>query len=78
MPVSETPLYEIRIQGHLDPSWSDWLGGLEIVSHTGTETLLSGPVIDQVALHGILDRLYALNLPILAVVQVRNDQGEQL
>jgi hypothetical protein len=66
--------YEIRVKGHLDPSWSDWLGGLEIVSQADNETSLRGPIIDQAALHGILDKLYAMNLPILSMVQVKDDR----
>ncbi len=66
--------YEIRVKGHLDPSWSDWLGELAITPQPGGETLLAGPIVDQAALHGILDKLYALNLPILSVVQVKHDQ----
>ncbi len=66
--------YEIRVKGHLDLSWSDWLGGLAIVPQSSDETLLSGPIIDQAALHGLLDKLYAMNLTILSVVQVKNDQ----
>jgi hypothetical protein len=66
--------YEIRVKGHLDLSWSDWLDGLAIVPQRGDETLLSGPIVDQAALHGLLDKLYAMNLAILSVVQVKNDQ----
>ena len=66
--------YEIRVKGHLGLSWSDWLGGLALTPQPGGETLLSGSIIDQAALHGILDKLYAMNLTILSVVQVKNDQ----
>ena len=65
--------YEIRVAGHLDSSWSDWLDGLAITPQPDGETLLSGSIIDQAALHGLLDKLYAMNLPILSVVQVKND-----
>jgi hypothetical protein len=65
--------YEIRVKEHLDLSWSDWLGGLVIMPQPDGETLLTGPIVDQAALHGILDKLYAMNLTILSVVQVRND-----
>jgi hypothetical protein len=75
MPVNATPIYHIRVEGHLDPGWSDWLGGLEIAAQTDNETLLTGPVVDRAALHGILDKLYALNLTILAAVQVKIDQA---
>ena len=74
MPVNNTAIYQIRVQGQIDPSWSDWLGGLTITPQPGGETLLVGPIVDQAALHGILDRLYAMNLTILSVVQVRNDR----
>ena len=77
MLVNGAPVYQIRIQGQIDESWSDWLGGLAITRETGGETLLAGPVVDQAALHGILDKLYALNLTILSVVQVRNDQERE-
>ena len=77
MPVNDTLVYQIRIQGQIDESWSDWLDGLAIMPQAGDETLLIGSIADQAALHGILDRLYALNLPILSVVQVRNDQERE-
>ncbi len=72
MPVNDTPIYQIRIRGQIDESWSDWLGGLTITPQPDGETLLAGPIVDQAALHGILDRLYAMNLTILSVVQVRS------
>jgi hypothetical protein len=67
--------YEIRVKGHLDPSWSEWLGELVITPLADGVTVLTGLIIDQAALHGILDKLYAMNLTILSVVQVR-DGGE--
>ncbi len=76
LPESEA-LYEIRVKGHLDPSWSDWLGELTITPQPRGETLLTGSIVDQAALHGILDKLYAMNLTILSVVQVRNESEEQ-
>ena len=73
MPVNGTMVYQIRIQGQIDESWSEWLGGLAITSQSNGETLLTGSIVDQAALHGILDKLYAMNLTILSVVQVRNE-----
>ncbi len=72
--------YEIRVKGHLDPSWSDWLDGLTITPQPDGETLLAGPIIDQAALHGILDKLYAINLTILSLLQVKMDRelGDKL
>ena len=54
MTVSDTPVFQIRIQGQIDASWSDWLGGLAITSNPDGETLLAGPIADQAALHGVL------------------------
>jgi len=73
MPTDNSPIYHIRVQGQLDESWSDWLGELTITPQPDGATLLSGSIIDQAALHGILDRLYGLNLTILSVVQVGNE-----
>ena len=73
MPTGDTPIYHIRVQGQIDQSWSDWLGELTITRQPDGTTLLSGSIIDQAALHGILDRLYGLNLTILSVVQVGSE-----
>lgn len=64
-------IYQIRIQGLLDESWSDWLEGMAITFEMGSDgsdiTVITGPVIDQAALHGILNRIRDLNLPLLSV-----------
>jgi hypothetical protein len=73
MPANDTPIYQIRIRGRIDESWSEWLGGLAITPQPDEETLLEGPIVDQAALHGILDKLYAMNLTILSVVHVKNE-----
>jgi hypothetical protein len=58
---------EIRVKGQIDQHWSDWLGGLTI-THTGqNETVLTGPIVDQAALHGLLAKLRDLGLPIVSV-----------
>jgi len=63
-------LFEIRIAGHLDGSWSDWLEGLELKSGDGGETILRGRIQDQAALLGALNRIYGLNLRLLSVREI--------
>jgi hypothetical protein len=62
-----TEYYEIRIKGHLDPSWADWLGGLTITHEANGESLLAGPLPDQAALHGALNRLHDLGIRLISV-----------
>ena len=73
MPANDVPIYQIRVQGQLNESWSEWLGELEITPQPDGSTLLCGSIVDQAALHGILDKLYGLNLSILSVVQIRDE-----
>jgi hypothetical protein len=60
-------VYRIRVQGVLDESWSDWLDGLAIEPQARGETLLTGPIRDQAALHGLLNKIRDLRLPLLCV-----------
>jgi hypothetical protein len=57
----------IRIKGHLDPSWQDWFGGLEMVQQEDGTTLFSGSLRDQAALHGILTKMRGLSLTLLSL-----------
>ena len=59
--------YEIKIKGHLDQHWADWFMGLELTHLEGNETLLSGWLLDQAALHGLLERVRDLNLTLITV-----------
>ena len=63
----EPGVYEIRIKGHLEDRWSDWLGGLSIQLQEDGTTVLIGPVVDQAALHGVIIRIRDLGLPLLSV-----------
>jgi hypothetical protein len=58
---------EIIIKGRLDPSWSEWFMGLHLTHLEGDETLLSGPLPDQAALHGLLERIRDFNLTLISV-----------
>ena len=61
--------YEVKVKGYLDQCWSDWFTGLEITHLEGNETLLSGPLPDQAALHGLLERIRDLNLTLISVAR---------
>jgi hypothetical protein len=61
------PDYEIRVKGHLDQGWGEWFGGLEITNLKGGEAVLSGELPDQAALHGVLNKVRDLGLPLLAI-----------
>jgi hypothetical protein len=73
--------YEIRIEGHLSRSWSSWFEGLTICQEESGETVLSGKLADQAALHGVLMRIRDLGLPLVAVNRIQgadaHDSGDQ-
>lgn len=69
-PDDYTELYEIRIKGHISPGLSEWFEGLEVTQLPTGETILSGPVPDQAALHGLLASIRDLNLPLISVTRV--------
>lgn len=62
--------YDIRIEGHLDSRWATWFDGLSVINESGDTTVISGPVIDQAALHGLLQKLRDLDLPLISVTRV--------
>lgn len=69
-------LYDIRLKGHLDDRWADWFDGLTLTREDNDTTLLTGPVVDQAALHGLLRRVRDLGTPLLSVTRVTPDQAE--
>jgi hypothetical protein len=73
---SNAKVYEIRLKGHLDARWVKWFDGLAITLDENGNTLLSGPVADQAALHGILKKVRDVGLPLLSVNSVEPDTKE--
>lgn len=69
-----TQIYQIRVRGHLSETWTEWFGGLAIENLPNGETLLSGPVADKAALHGLLTRVRDLNLTLIAVTLIEPEQ----
>jgi hypothetical protein len=63
-------MYQIRVRGHLGPEWAEWFDGLTITLESNGDTLLTGSVEDQAALHGWLKRVRDLGIPLLAVNEV--------
>ena len=70
-------VYQIRIKGHLDPQWIDWFGVLTITLEENGDTLLTGPVVDQAALHGLLRKVRDLGMPLLSVNHLDADHRKQ-
>ncbi len=67
--IDQPSVYEIRLQGHLNKSWSNWLEGME-VNFADDQTILKGEVTDQVALRGLLSQIWDLNLTLIAINRV--------
>ena len=61
--------YRIRVAGHLDPSWSEWLDGFTLTTQPNGETLITGLVRDQAELNGLLNKLFSLNLTVIDVTR---------
>jgi hypothetical protein len=67
----EPMVYQIRLKGHLGPQWADWFEGLTITLEDDGETLLTGPVVDQAALHGLLKKVRDIGMPLISAVRVK-------
>lgn len=80
-PSPNNQFYEIRIKGHLDSQWVTWFDDMTITLDDNGDTLLSGPVADQAALHGLLKKVRDLGMPLVSVVQVQpkcSEKGEKM
>jgi hypothetical protein len=73
---SQPMVYQIRIKGHLGREWADWFEGLTITLEEDGDTLLTGPVIDQAALHGLLKKVRDLGMPLVSVSPLEYNQAD--
>ena len=67
--------YEIRVKGHLDARSAAWFDGLTLVAVDDGTTLIHGPIVDQAALHGVLNRLRDVGIPLLSLRSINTDEG---
>ena len=68
---SQPTVYQIRIDGHLGRQWTDWFEGLAITLEDNGDSLLTGPVVDQAALHGLLRKVCDLGVPFISVIRLQ-------
>ncbi len=66
--VTNPASYRIRVKGQVGPEWSEWFDGMTITNDEHNETILSGQLLDQATLYGILNKIQALGLPLLSVL----------
>ena len=69
-------IYQIRVKGHLGSQWADSLGGLTITLEDNGDTLLTGPVVDQAALHSLLRTVRDLSIPLISVMRIEPGQSD--
>jgi hypothetical protein len=77
MDPSQPMVYQIRIKGHLGREWTDWFGGLTITLEDNGNTLLTGPVVDQAALYGLLRKVRDVGMPLLSVIEVQFNENHR-
>ena len=70
--------YQITVKGHLNPNWADWFDGLTITPLPNGTTAISGPVVDQAALHGLLRKVRDLGMPLVSVNRIQPGQLDEL
>ncbi len=69
-------VYQIKIKGHLDSHWTDWFEGLTITLEDNGDTVLTGAVVDQAALHGLIKKVRDLGMPLVSVSPVETGQTD--
>jgi hypothetical protein len=74
--TNEPTVYQIRIAGHLGPEWSGWFQGMSVTLEDHGQTLVTGIVVDQAALHGLLKQVRDLGLPLVSVVPACPDRRD--
>jgi hypothetical protein len=68
-------IYQIRVEGHLDLEWADWFENLKIEQEENDSTLITGPIVDDSALHGLLKKIRDSGLRLISVNRIENDAG---
>ncbi len=63
-------IYEIRVEGYLDDLWADWLSGMSLAYTPGGQTILTGRLPDQAALHGVIGKIRDLGIPLISVTRI--------
>jgi hypothetical protein len=77
MDPGQPMVYQIRIKGHLGREWTDWFGGLTITALDNGDTLLTGPVVDQAALYGLLRKVRDVGMPLISVIEVQFNEDHR-
>src|SRR6185503_8045206 len=72
----QSTVYQIRIKGQLDPQWTNWFEGMRVTPQDDGDTLVTGPVLDQAALFGLLRKVRDLGLPLISVTRVKTDNAD--
>jgi hypothetical protein len=70
-------VYQIRLKGQLDARWTDWFGGMAVDLTEEGDTLLTGPVADQAALHGLLRKVRDIGVPLVSVNEIHHVQSSE-
>jgi hypothetical protein len=74
--TGQSPVYQIRIKGQLGPQWTNWFDGMRVTPEENGDTLVTGPVLDQAALFGLLRKVRDLGMPLLSVARVKLDHAD--